>query len=186
MMAEDVVYAVVDSLESLGVPYMLVGSFSSNLYGLPRSTKDADFVVELGDLPVSRIQERLGAGFRLDPQMSLETVTNTYHFIVTHAATAFKVEFFLLGNDPHDRERFARRVRGSFPGRAAYVSSPEDVVVTKLRWSKGGNRAKDMDDVVNVIHAQRATLDWDYVRRWCGVHGTLDLLERARVEAEED
>ncbi len=29
------------------VPYMVVGSYSSNFYGIPRSTEDADLVVHL-------------------------------------------------------------------------------------------------------------------------------------------
>ena len=38
---------VADALTGSGVAYLLTGSFSSNYYGIPRSTKDADFVVEL-------------------------------------------------------------------------------------------------------------------------------------------
>src|SRR6185295_12396630 len=108
-------YAVLDALESINLPYMVVGSFSSNLYGVPRSTQDADFVVELGNTPISEIERKLGPGFRLDPQMSFETITGTYRFIATHVATTFKVEFFLLSTDPHDRERFARRKREAMP-----------------------------------------------------------------------
>jgi hypothetical protein len=48
MNSEALTVLVVDALNELGVAYMLVGSFSSNLYGIPRSTKDADFVVDFG------------------------------------------------------------------------------------------------------------------------------------------
>ena len=41
------VVAVVDALEALSVRYMIVGSLASNFHGIPRSTRDADFVVEL-------------------------------------------------------------------------------------------------------------------------------------------
>jgi hypothetical protein len=186
MMAEQIVYHVLDALEALGVPHMVVGSFSSNLYGLPRSTRDADFVVELGDVPVSRLAQQLGPGFRLDPQMSFETITGTYRFIASHVASAFRVEFFLLSDDPHDRERFARRRRAAFPEREGFVATPEDVVITKLRWSKGGSRPKDIEDVRNVIIGQKSRLDWGYIRRWCAAHGTTELLEKVRREAEAD
>jgi hypothetical protein len=47
MTAVDFVGRVIDALNQLGIPFMLVASFSSNLYGIPRSTKDADFVIQL-------------------------------------------------------------------------------------------------------------------------------------------
>ena len=40
---------VIEALEACGIPYMLVGSYSSNSYGVPCSTQDADFVIELGE-----------------------------------------------------------------------------------------------------------------------------------------
>jgi hypothetical protein len=182
MTAEEILYAVVNALESLGVAYMVVGSFLSSLYGTPRMTHDAGLVVEFGQVSPSQVQQRLGPALRLDPQMSFETITGTYRMIATHAASAFKVEFFLLSGDPHDRERFARRRREPLPAREAFVASPEDVVITKLRRSKGGNRKKDIDDARNVIRAQQQTLDWPYVHRWCDAHGTRELLERVRAE----
>lgn len=141
MTAEEIVYQVLDALDATGVPSMLVGSFSSNCYGIARSTQDADFVVNLGNTP-SEVADRLGDDFQLDPQMSFETITGTYRFIALHRDSAFKVEFFLLSNDPHDQERFARRRQETMSGHQMYVASPEDVIVTKLRWSKGGNRKK--------------------------------------------
>jgi hypothetical protein len=47
MTGEEAALAVIETLESLRIPYMLVGSFASNFYGIPRATNDADFVVPL-------------------------------------------------------------------------------------------------------------------------------------------
>ena len=43
---------VAKALDELHIPWMIVGAYSSNAYGIGRSTNDADFVVELskGDL----------------------------------------------------------------------------------------------------------------------------------------
>jgi len=40
----ETVIAVSKALNSMNIPYMLVGSLSSSAYGIERSTKDADFV----------------------------------------------------------------------------------------------------------------------------------------------
>ena len=47
----EVVAAFIDALNAAGFPHMLVGSLSSNAYGIERSTKDADFV---GSSEISR------------------------------------------------------------------------------------------------------------------------------------
>ena len=60
MTADDAVAAVLDAFEASEVPYMVVGSLASNFHGIPRSTRDADFVV---DLPPGRL-EHLSAAFR--------------------------------------------------------------------------------------------------------------------------
>jgi hypothetical protein len=186
MTAEQIVYQVIDALNAANIHYMLLGSFSSNFYGVARSTRDVDFVVQLGSVTPMQLAEKLGPAFRLDPQISFETITATSRFVASHRASAFTVEFFLLSDDPHDMERFSRRCHEVVQGHDAYVASPEDVVITKLRWSKAGNRRKDIDDVRNVIRVQRDALDWGYIERWCDVHGTRSLLDATRGDAIEE
>ena len=41
MNSNEAVIALVEALDQTGIPYMIVGSFSSNAYGVVRSTKDA-------------------------------------------------------------------------------------------------------------------------------------------------
>ena len=40
MTGNEAVLAVVNALDVVGVPYVLVGSFSTNAYGMERSTRD--------------------------------------------------------------------------------------------------------------------------------------------------
>jgi len=178
--SREAILAVIDVLESRGVPYMLVGSLSSNAYGIARSTKDADFVVELASHSLPDIVRQLGPGFRLDPQISFETITGTTRHVVKVADTSFTIEFFRLSADPHDLERFRRRVRVQLPNREAVVPTAEDVIVTKLRWALFGKRNKDADDVRDVIAVQGDAIDWDYVHRWCDEHGTREKLDEIR------
>lgn len=44
MSSHDAISAVISALESEGISYMMVGAFSRNAYGIPRSTNDADVV----------------------------------------------------------------------------------------------------------------------------------------------
>jgi hypothetical protein len=178
---EDAVLAVVEALEGLAIPYMVVGSVSSTYYGIGRLSKDADFVVALGTESIVSVARRLGPQFRLDPQMSFETVTMTRRYLAQVVGTTFEIEFFQLTDDPHDQERFRRRQQVTLLDRLVWLPTVEDVLVTKLRWALLANRSKDREDVRGVIAVQGDRIDWDYVHRWCEEHGTRTLLDEIRA-----
>ena len=108
MTGSDAVLAVVAALNHCGIPYMLVGSYSTNVYGIPRSTQDADFVIELGETSIFELARRLIPSIRIDPQLRFETVTMTRRYVAELVGTPFKIEFFLLSADSDDQERFQR------------------------------------------------------------------------------
>src|SRR5688500_14100887 len=122
------VLEVIAAIEAAGLPYMLVGAFSTGAYGIPRSTKDADLVVALAGLKVSEITNRLDARFQLDPQVRFESVTGKPRRILRIANSPFTVELFPLSQDEHDQQRFGRRRLLDVPqlGRAVYLPAPED------------------------------------------------------------
>ena len=167
---------VADALAASGIAYLLAGSFSSNYYGIPRSTKDADFVVELPGGVGRDFMALLGADFEADSQLSFETNTGTYRQLIRHQGSPFKIELFMLSKDPHDQARFQRRVTVIAYGRQIWLPTAEDVIIMKLRWA----RARDQDDVRAVIGVQGEKLDWRYIEGWCGQHGTRSLLEEIR------
>lgn len=184
MTPNEILFRVVEVLEQAGVEYMLVGSFSSNAYGIPRSTRDADFVVELGSVNASAISSLLKPDLLLDPQMQLEMVTGTFRYIVTHPHDEFMVELFLLTDDPHNRERFRRRRRAQIQGRSIWIPTAEDVVIQKLRWYARARRTKDLDDARDVLAVQKPAMDLAYIRNWCDQHGTTPILEDLMKQVE--
>jgi hypothetical protein len=181
MSNDELTLQVIDALTGADVPYMLVGSLSSNYYGVVRATKDADFVIELGDRRFSEITERLGPHFRVEPQMSFETVTMTTRRILTVVDNQFQIELFSLSDDEHDRERFRRRRRLNYLGRSIWLPTAEDVIITKLTWLFRNPRGKDRDDVRDVLAVQRDALDFAYIHSWCDRHGTRALLDEIRA-----
>lgn len=182
MTGDEAVLAVIEALENLEVSYMLVGSLSSNFYGIPRATQDADFVIQWRDATIGELSRRLGAAFQLDRQTTFETVSMTIRHIMHVAGGNFKIEFFRLSNDEHDQARFARRVRANVLGREVWLPTAEDVVITKLFWAATRTKTKDHDDVRNVIGVQGDQLDWDYIYSWAERHGTRSLLDEIRSE----
>jgi hypothetical protein len=66
MTSEQAVARLIEALEREGVGYMLVGAYSSNLYGVPRATDDADVVIEFGSFNIVEFRRRLGTSGLLD------------------------------------------------------------------------------------------------------------------------
>lgn len=170
---------VAQALEATGVPHVLVGSMSSNIHGFARSTKDLDLVVQSDRAGLDGLFAALEDRFDLDPQASFETITGTLRHILVAKDGKFKVEVFRLSPDAHDQERFRRRLTVDYPSLNARVSilTAEDVIITKLRWA----RAKDLDDVRDVLAVQGDTLDWNYLHHWTAHHGTRAKLDEIRA-----
>ncbi len=176
--------ALARAFDQAEVPYMIVGSYSSNFYGIPRSTKDADLVVHLPSSEWTRLPELLPNGLEVEDQMSFEMVTSTRRELIRVKGSLFQIELFRLSEDLHDRSRFSRRQRMElFPGAVVFLPTPEDVIVQKIRWSAVARRTKDFEDTVAVIQIQGDSLDWTYIEKWCAEHGTLEILAEARAEA---
>lgn len=180
MSPQDAVIAVVEALNTLKIPYMLVGSYSSNTWGHPRSTNDADLVLELQDRSINELMALLPEGITLESQMSFETITSTQRYRLFVDKGSFKIELFFITKDPFDQSRFSRRLSRPFDRTCAFVASAEDVVIQKLRWSKGGKRSKDIADAMSVLRVRLRAggFDMEYVREWCTQHGTLELLDK--------
>jgi hypothetical protein len=176
------VAAVVNALNLHRIPYMVVGSFSCNIYGVDRATQDADFVVGLSTISLAHALDGLKSWLRLDPQMAFETVTMSRCLRARVINSSFGVEFFLLGDDDYHQERFSRRQTAILRGQEVCIPTREDVVVQKLRWA----RPKDLEDVRDVIAVQGDdAFDWDYIHRWTETHGTRGLLDEIRASIPE-
>lgn len=177
MTANETVAAVVDALDAVGIPYLLAGGYSANFYGVTRATKDADFVVQIKAGDIVELGKRLTPALKLDPQLRFEGVTGTYRYVLTHTEIPFKVEIFLLTDDPHDQARFARRVKMQTWSRQVWLPTVEDLLVMKLRWSHIARRQKDLEDIRNIVAVQKGQIDWKYVHQWCDKHGTRATLD---------
>lgn len=191
MSGTDSLLKLVAAFDAAGVPYMIVGSYSSNFYGIPRMTKDADLVVHIDAHGWQSLPALLPDGIELEEQMGFEMVTATQRELLRVKDSLFQIELFRLSDDAHDRMRFGRRIRQTIvPGVDVSLPTAEDVIIQKLRWSRGAKRPKDFADTVAVMQIQGKSLDWPYIEHWCALHDTLDVLAEAKAEAsvvwEED
>lgn len=184
MSGTDSLLKLVASFDAAAVPYMIVGSYSSNFYGIPRMTKDADLVVHMDAKGWQALPSLLPDGIEMEEQMGFKMVTATQRELLRVKDSLFQIELFRLSDDAHDRMRFERRLRQPIsPGVEVSLPTAEDVIIQKLRWCRGAKRPKDFADTVAVLQVQKKSLDWPYIEHWCALHDTLDVLAEAKAEA---
>ena len=181
MTGNEALIALLDAFSREGVPHMVVGGYSSNFWGLPRSTKDADLVVEASKLDWETILSLLPPEMTLDDQITFETITGSKRDIVRIDGLVFFIEIFHLSDDPFNQERFRRRLEVElFPGLQIPIPTAEDVIIQKLRWYHlNRTREKDFKDACDIIRRRADRLDYDQLEKWCREHETLDLLKLA-------
>lgn len=155
-------------LDRLGVPYMITGSCASSLFGEPRASHDVDLVVDLSSADVDQlIREFRAPRYLLVESAARDAVSRRFMFNVLDTEQGDKVDFWLLTADAFDQSRFARRTRQTTEGCQASFSSPEDVILAKLRWAKlSGGSEKQLTDALGVYEVQRERLDRAYLERW--------------------
>lgn len=179
---------VAEQLERLGVPYALGGSLASSMYGIFRSTNDADLVADLQEEHAEPLARALHGAFYADAAMIRDAISTRGSFNLIHLATMLKVDIFLPGRGAFDGNQLARRVREMVqqePPRSLAIVSAEDTVLAKLGWYRAGGEISDRQwyDILGVLKVQGAALDLPYLRRWAPELGVTDLLARALDEA---
>jgi hypothetical protein len=119
-----------------------------------------------------------------DELAARDAIRTSGMFNVLDLVEGDKVDFWMLTDEPFDRSRFRRRVREPALGFSFCVSTPEDTILAKLRWSRmTGESARTYTDALRVYEVQQGALDCDYIGRWAVMLEVGDLWERVQREA---
>jgi hypothetical protein len=182
MTPEESLRIVLDLLEESGIFCMLTGSFASNIHGIPRTTQDADIVIEPDAASLDTFVARLGEGFYADEGAAREAFDKCQIFNAIHYETGFKVDLIIRKPRPFSREEFSRREAFTFLGRTRWFATAEDTILAKLEWSQAGSSERQFEDAVGIAKVQGDKLDTDYLRKWAQELGVIELLEKLLQE----
>ncbi len=104
------------SLESAGIPFMIVGSIASITYSQPRFTNDVDIVIDPNSAQLSAWISQLGDSFYASQEMAQEALRHRSMFNIIDLSTGMKVDLIIRKQRPFDIEQLQRRVPRNVEG----------------------------------------------------------------------
>jgi hypothetical protein len=184
----EIALGVVRIFEALGIEYYIGGSLASSAFGIARSTMDIDIAADIRQGQASVLEERLQTHFYVDREMIERAIREKSSFNIVHLETMFKVDIFVVSDEPYDKQAMARRLRRDLTADGAHqadLSSPEDIILRKLLWYQSGGKISDRqwDDVLGVMRVQGEQLDAAYLELWAKRLSIFDLLQKAFQES---
>jgi hypothetical protein len=168
----DVVRDISRKFEQASIPFMLTGTMAMNYYAVPRMTRDIDVVIALGPRDVEKVMRLFGAEYYLSEQSVRESVARESMFNLIHLASVIKVDCIVRKSSEYRRAEFERRQEIKILDFKTWITSKEDLIISKLYWAKDSHSELQLRDVKNLL---ATGFDAPYLERWTRALG-LDML----------
>lgn len=175
MEQEKLLHDIAEILKKLDIPYIITGGIAVVVWGRPRFTADIDIVIELLPAKLDVLAKELlkiDKDVYVDKKSMQSALVRKGEFNFIHPASGLKADFWILRNDAFDKERMRRRIKKNIAGTDIYLTTPEDLILIKLLWSKDSGSELQLRDVESILKFQKK-LDLRYIRKWAKEHGTL-------------
>jgi hypothetical protein len=170
--------------ESLGIPYYITGGVAAIAYGEPRTTQDLDVVIALPLQEIRTLAQVLEASGFYVPGVEDAAAGRMSTLQITHIESIARADLMLSEDSEFEHLKFERKQQYELPGGVAvYLASPEDIILSKLRWGQPVESQKQWRDVLGILKTQGETLDYSYLVEWADTLGILNTLNRALIEA---
>lgn len=187
----EVTLRVTSVLEILGIPYLIGGSLASTLYGMIRTTQDADIITEMRLEHIRPFVSALQNEFFIDNEMIADAIQHNSSFNIIHRDTMFKVDIFIPRPRPFQQSQLDRARRQAFEletEMSANFASAEDTILSKLEWYRMGGEISERQwrDILGILKISEGQLEIEYLKKWAVDLKVADLLERAFSETAEN
>lgn len=169
----DWLFQFVDPLESAQVPYAIVGSVASSLYGEPRATNDVDVVIQVAPVDAGRLVRAFPPDrFYVPPEeVVLVEIGRAHggHLNIIALESMTKADLYPLTS--REAAWFARRRALEISGRTLWFAAPEAVILHKLRYFRDGGGEKHLRDVRGMLDVSGDSIDLPALTAACDSSG---------------
>jgi predicted nucleotidyltransferase len=175
----DLLKYTIQALERIGIPYAVVGSFASGVWGETRFTQDIDILVALAIEDIEALQAAFPSNdFYLSDTAALQAIDQGGQFNVIHPSSGNKIDFMIAGHEAWKKAQLERRKRVPFFSDVnGAVAAPDDVILGKLVYYRDGGSEKHLRDIAGILKFSGDVVDQEYVARSAAQLGVADIWE---------
>lgn len=159
----DIVRDVSARLERGGLAYMLTGSMAMNYYAQPRMTRDIDLVVALTQADTDEIIRLFTPDYYVSREAVSSSIAHESIFNLIHQESVIKVDCIVRKSTPYRHTEFERRQRIVIEDFSTWITSKEDLIISKLWWAKDSHSEMQLGDVKNLA---ATGCDTAYIEDW--------------------
>ncbi len=172
----EVLKTVSNRLNELKLNYMISGSVALNFYTEPRMTRDIDIVIEIKKKDVEDFADLFEGDFYIDKEMIYYAIKNRTKFNIISLRNVVKIDFIIKKNEEYSRLEFNRRIKATINDIELYLTSIEDLIISKLLWTQDRYSEIQFKDISNLMSNE---IDLEYTRKWSKILGVEDILNKA-------
>ena len=157
----------IKKLDALNIAYMVTGGSAVGFWGHARTTMDIDMVVSLKVSEVDKLFSEFEKEAYINKEDILSAVSQKKMFNVIFNNTSFKIDFILYQeDDDYEKEKFSRKIEIDFGNLKLSVISPEDLILSKLKWMKiAGGSERQIGDCKSIMLVNK-NIDMLYINKW--------------------
>lgn len=144
---------VSERLHSLGIDYMVTGSFAMAGYVTARTTMDIDIVLEIKASDATRFERRFAGDYYVSASSIVRASERESMFNIINNSTLVKVDCIIKKTDLFENERFERRQKSKIGATEFWVIRKEDLILSKLRWTSGSYSERQFEDIRKLLES---------------------------------
>jgi len=164
--AVEILKLVCKGLEERNIEYMVSGSYALGMYVRMRTTRDIDIVINLKEETLNSFLEIFNKDFHLNSQAILIEVKRKGMFNILSEKTGYKIDFIIRKNNEYRQVEFERRRRAIMFEFEAWITSAEDLILSKLIWIQELQSGIQIKDIQSLLSESDEPLDMDYIKTW--------------------
>jgi hypothetical protein len=167
--------------DQLKIPYIVTGGMAVLIWGRPRFTADIDIVIELQPEKIDDLEKallELGKAGYADKEAMQQALERHGEFNFIDGETGMKVDFWIGKGTEFDLRGFKRKKAKTIKGQRVYFISPEDLILSKLKWYQKSQSTRHLEDIESILKISGRKLNMRYLKQWARKLGVSKILSK--------